>query len=114
MISEADLPDPKLKGLRILLVEDEAMVAMLIESILDDLGCLVVECAASVPAALEAINSRQFDGALLDMKSRRLYCLSRRRDSERSGPAFCLCQRLWPDGRCRRALPARRRVEKAI
>ena len=67
MISEAALPDPTLKGLRILLVEDEAMVAMLIESILDDLGCLVVECAASVPAALEAIDSRQFDGALLDM-----------------------------------------------
>jgi CheY-like chemotaxis protein len=56
-----------LRGLRILLVEDEAMVAMLVEGMLDELGCRLVEWAASVPAALEILETHDFDGALLDV-----------------------------------------------
>jgi CheY-like chemotaxis protein len=67
VIAKADLDTSKLNGLRILLVEDQAMVAMLIEGMLHALGCQAVEWVANVPAALEAINAIEFDAALLDM-----------------------------------------------
>ncbi len=67
MIEEVDIPRSSLGGLRILLVEDEAMVAMLMEGMLDGLGCQRVEWAASVPAALQALQREEFDGALLDV-----------------------------------------------
>ncbi len=56
-------------GLRLLVVEDEALVAMLIEDALLDLGCLVVGPAGTVRTALalaEAADSL-LDGALLDV-----------------------------------------------
>ena len=43
------------------------MVAMLMEGMLDGLGCQLVEWVASVPAALEALGRVEFDGALLDV-----------------------------------------------
>jgi CheY-like chemotaxis protein len=67
VIAESSLHSSGLKGLRILLVEDEAMIAMLIEGMLGALGCQVVEWAANLPAALEAVKTREFDGALLDV-----------------------------------------------
>ena len=67
MIAEADVDRSRLGGLRILLVEDEAMVAMLIEGMLDALGCQSVEWVADVPAALDAIDNNEFDCALLDI-----------------------------------------------
>jgi CheY-like chemotaxis protein len=67
MIAEAGAEAPNLTGLRILLVEDEAMVAMLIEAMLETLGCQMVQWVASVPAALEAIDRLEFDGAVLDV-----------------------------------------------
>ena len=67
MIAEANTKTADLEGLRILVVEDEAMVAMLIEGMLEALGCQLVEWAASIPAALKAIDGNEFDGALLDM-----------------------------------------------
>jgi CheY-like chemotaxis protein len=57
----------KLSGLRILLVEDEALVAMLLEGMLDDLGCRVVEWATNISTALAAIETKELDGALLDV-----------------------------------------------
>ena len=56
-----------LGGLRLIIVEDEAMVAMLLESLLEELGCKVVHWAANVPAAMKAIEGKDFDGALLDV-----------------------------------------------
>jgi CheY-like chemotaxis protein len=56
-----------LKGLRVLLVEDEAMVAMLIEAMLEELGCTVVQWVADVPDALRAVERTKFDCALLDV-----------------------------------------------
>jgi CheY-like chemotaxis protein len=56
-------------GLRLLVVEDEAMVAMLVEDMLTDLGCVVAAVAGSVAAAI-AVAGRcdaVFDGALLDV-----------------------------------------------
>lgn len=56
-----------LQGLRVLVVEDEAMVVLLIEDMLADLGCVVAATATRVDEALAAIASGGFDCALLDM-----------------------------------------------
>lgn len=57
-----------LKGLRILLVEDEAMIAMLVEDMLLDGGAEVVGPAGGVKAALAAIAENDvIHGALLDV-----------------------------------------------
>jgi CheY-like chemotaxis protein len=56
-----------LRGLRIFLVEDEGPVAMLIEDMLDELGCRVVASAASVAEALSYVAQDEFDLALLDI-----------------------------------------------
>ena len=58
-----------LAGLRLLVVEDEALVAMLIEDALLDLGCEVVGPAGTVRAALRfaAAARGELDGALLDV-----------------------------------------------
>jgi DNA-binding response OmpR family regulator len=65
MISE---PAP-LSGLRLLLVEDETMVAMLVEDMLLELGCVVVEVAGSVSTglALAGDEALAIDGAVLDI-----------------------------------------------
>ncbi|HYZ48051.1 MAG TPA: response regulator [Sphingomonas sp.] len=57
----------RLRGLRILVVEDEGPVAMLIEDMLEDMGCTVAGSAASVGEALELIGRGGFDFALLDV-----------------------------------------------
>jgi CheY-like chemotaxis protein len=56
-------------GLRLLVVEDEAMVAMLVEDMLEDLGCTVVAVAGNVAAAIAIADQHDavFDGALLDV-----------------------------------------------
>src|ERR1700761_7215194 len=53
--------------LRILVVEDEAMIAMLIEDMLSDLGCVPVGPAYNAEQALELIRSERFDAAILDV-----------------------------------------------
>jgi len=45
---------------RILVVEDEMMVLMLIEDMLSDLGCEAVTTAATVPQALTLIGAQVF------------------------------------------------------
>ena len=57
-------------GLRILLVEDEAMVAMIIEDTLNDLGCEVVGPMSSIQRGLTAAESERIDGAFLDVNLR--------------------------------------------
>lgn len=59
--------DERLSGLRVLLVEDEAMVAMMLEDMLGDLGCEIVGPAASVARALELAGDAALDGAILDV-----------------------------------------------
>jgi CheY-like chemotaxis protein len=54
-------------GVRVLVVEDEAMVAMLIEDILLDLGCVVLGPAPSVDAALKLLDEGTVDAAVLDI-----------------------------------------------
>jgi CheY-like chemotaxis protein len=52
---------------RILVVEDETMVAMLLEDILEELGCTVIGPAVRVTEALEMLEAEPVDGALLDV-----------------------------------------------
>lgn len=61
--------DTSIAGLRILVVEDEAIVAMLIEDALVDIGCEVVGPMTSVEKALAASMER-LDGAFLDVNVR--------------------------------------------
>ncbi|HEY2178547.1 MAG TPA: response regulator [Caulobacteraceae bacterium] len=57
-----------LAGRRVLLVEDEAMIAMLLEDMLADLGCEVVGPAYAVGHALELANAPEaIDVAILDV-----------------------------------------------
>src|SRR5512134_2519786 len=60
----------KLHGLRILVVEDEALVLMEIEDMLRELGCESVGPVSSVATALAAIGENELDGSLLDMNLR--------------------------------------------
>jgi CheY-like chemotaxis protein len=55
------------RPLRILLVEDEAIIAIMIEDVLADLGCEVVGPAANVPEAIRLAKSEQLAGAFLDV-----------------------------------------------
>jgi CheY-like chemotaxis protein len=52
---------------RVLVVEDEALLAMEIESIVEDAGCTVVGPAHGVAAALPLAGGETLDAALLDL-----------------------------------------------
>jgi CheY-like chemotaxis protein len=54
----------------ILVVEDEPLVAMVLESIIEDMGASLVGPAASVEKALSLIEAGGFAGALLDVNLR--------------------------------------------
>lgn len=56
-----------LAGKRILVVEDEPIVAMAIEDLLGDLGAHIVGPAASVAAAFDALSAHPVDAAILDI-----------------------------------------------
>jgi CheY-like chemotaxis protein len=54
-------------GLRVLLVEDESVVAMLIEDILRELGCELVGPVAQLHKAVEMARHESLDAAILDV-----------------------------------------------
>ncbi len=62
-------PSSPLAGLRVFVVDDEALVAMLLEDMLSDLGCVVVATAGRVDQALEMLGdpATAFDLAVLDV-----------------------------------------------
>jgi CheY-like chemotaxis protein len=55
------------QGTRVLVVEDEAMIRMLLEDMLGELGCILAREAARMDEALEAARTAEFDVALLDL-----------------------------------------------
>lgn len=57
----------ELKGLRVLVVEDEMLVSMLVEDMLTDLGCQVVGPAAEIEEAMALARDGEVDAALLDV-----------------------------------------------
>jgi DNA-binding response OmpR family regulator len=56
-----------LKGLRLLIVEDEALVAMMIQDVVCDAGAEVVGPAANIDMAMSALRDQSVDGAILDV-----------------------------------------------
>jgi len=59
-----------LEGMRVLIVEDEVLVAMSVEDMLADLGCAAAVSASSLTEALEKVKIGGFDLALLDVNLR--------------------------------------------
>ncbi len=57
----------ELQGLRVLVVEDEAAISLLLEDMLLDFGCEVIGPAARLAAALETVTREQVDLAILDV-----------------------------------------------
>jgi CheY-like chemotaxis protein len=57
-------------GKRILVVEDEAVVGMMLEDMLADLDAVCVGVAASVPEALALLDRERVDAAILDLNLR--------------------------------------------
>ena len=58
---------PLPQGKRILVVEDELMIRMLLEDMLGELGYVVAAEAARIDEALDAANNAVFDVAILDV-----------------------------------------------
>ena len=56
-----------LNGLRVLVVEDELIIAMELESLLKRLGCIVLDPAPSVRRALRLLSGERPDAAVLDV-----------------------------------------------
>ena len=61
------LTSPDLNGLRVLVVEDEAAISLLLEDMLLDFGCEVVGPAGRLKAALDLAASEKVDLAILDV-----------------------------------------------
>jgi DNA-binding response OmpR family regulator len=56
-----------LAGLRVLVVEDEMLVAIFVETILQEAGCEVIGPISRLNHALKAARENQMDAALLDV-----------------------------------------------
>ncbi len=67
MIDPAPEDPDLLRGLRVLIVEDEAMLASLLEDYLTDLGCEVVGPALHMKDAIALAREAAIDGATLDV-----------------------------------------------
>src|SRR5262245_15985848 len=60
-------PTTAITGTRILLVEDETLVALDLEAMLEGAGCEVVGPMPTVASAISRLSSEPVDGALLDV-----------------------------------------------
>src|SRR5829696_4237995 len=67
MIVTQSTPHGDLNGLRVLVVEDEAAISLLLEDMLLDFGCEVVGPAARLGAALALVRDETVDLAILDV-----------------------------------------------
>jgi DNA-binding NtrC family response regulator len=59
-----------LAGLRILIAEDESLIALELEQVLADLGCKVAGPVSRVADVVQQAQAGQLDGALLDVNLR--------------------------------------------
>jgi CheY-like chemotaxis protein len=62
---EKDLRPPA--GTRVLIVEDEAIIAMTVEDMVEELGCVVAGIASSLGEAMSRAEGSAFDVVLLDL-----------------------------------------------
>ncbi|MCY1004598.1 response regulator [Nannocystis pusilla] len=67
MTNQDPLNADVLKGLRVLIVEDEPMIASFLEDALTDLGCEVIGPALNMKDALRLAREARIDGAGLDI-----------------------------------------------
>lgn len=58
----------RLKGLRVLVVEDEALISLMVSGHLTDSGCDVVETVHTAAEALAAIEQHDVQCAMLEPK----------------------------------------------
>ena len=65
---------PELRGLKVLVVEDNFLIAELIRSLLADCGCETIGPAPRVSSALALVDGRHLDGAFLDINLAGEYC----------------------------------------
>jgi len=66
-VIEALASSSELSGLRVLVVEDEAAISLLLEDMLLDFGCEVIGPAARLSAALDTLAREKVDLAILDV-----------------------------------------------
>lgn len=59
-----------LEGCRVLVVEDDAMISMMLQDLLEDMGCQVVSVASRLEEAQRKSEVDDFDVALLDVNLR--------------------------------------------
>lgn len=57
----------RLEGLRVLVVEDEALIALMIEDMLTDAGCIVAGTAPDTSGALAVVGTELVDVVILDI-----------------------------------------------
>ena len=56
-----------MRGARVLVIEDEPLIAMMLEDMLTDLGCVVVDTASGLDAAMQKAVTLELDFCLLDV-----------------------------------------------
>lgn len=61
-----------LPGIKVLVVEDEAILSMLLQDFLEDLGCSIVGPAHTLPEALPLAEEATIDIALIDVNLQRI------------------------------------------
>ena len=69
-IDKVTIPNPQaasMDGLRVLIVEDETLVALLLEDMLADIGCTVIGSASTVNGALETLRQTAPGAVVLDI-----------------------------------------------
>lgn len=67
---DAVIMDYNFQGKQILVLEDDALLAMDMEDFLSDLGVSVIGPVSHIGAALEKINATALDGAVIDLNLR--------------------------------------------
>jgi CheY-like chemotaxis protein len=60
----------RINGLRLLIIEDEPMLALCVADVVESAGCIVTGVAGTVAEALDQVASCPFDVALLDLHLR--------------------------------------------
>ena len=85
--------------LRVLVVEDEALVAMALEDLLADAGCAVVGPVGAVPQAVALVEGgAEIDCALLDVNLRGVHVYPVAEVLERRGVPFAFTSSYGKDG----------------
>jgi len=68
---ESPVPDrdqaSRFAGVRVLIIEDETLIALLLEDMLTDLGCTILGSASTVEAAIAMLDRTPPDIAVLDI-----------------------------------------------